>query len=111
MACFLLSGYKFYWVQARSRLPAGRQGTSLIGGRVFLPVDEHRKVHWRSVAVQFVLEAENSQGAEFLLRSAVRIRVPGLLPILINGSESCKKHDKQLTFIVRVMCRVVLKLS
>jgi hypothetical protein len=83
----------------------------LIGGPVFLPVDEHRKVHWRSVAVQFVLEAENSQGAEFLLRSAVRIRVPGLLPILINGSESCKKHDKQLTFIVRVMCRVVLKLS
>ena len=27
----------------------------------------------------------------------------GFRPIPVNGSESCKKHDKQLTFIVRVM--------
>ena len=27
----------------------------------------------------------------------------------VSGSESCKKHDKQLTFIVRVICRVSFK--
>jgi hypothetical protein len=78
------------------------RGTSLIDGLVFLPVDNAGKGHWRSVAMQFVSKAESCHGAVFLLRSAVRIRVPGLVLVLISGSESCKKHDKQLTHIVRV---------
>jgi len=65
------------------------RGTSLIDGRVFLPVDNAEKGHWRSFApkalterserhgVQFVSEAENCHGAEFLLLAAVRVRVPG----------------------------------
>ena len=78
------------------------RGTSLIDGRVFIPVDEFDKRQWRSIAVQFVSEAEISQGAGFLLRTAVRVRVPDYALVLVSGSESCKKHDKQLTFIVRV---------
>lgn len=76
--------------------------TSLIDGRVFLPVNEFGKRHWRSVAVQVVPEAENCHGAELILRAAARVRVQGYALVLIRGSESCKKHDKQLTFIVRV---------
>ena len=53
------------------------RGTSLIDGRVFLPVDNAGKGHWRSIAVQVISEAENCHGAECLLRAAVRIRVPG----------------------------------
>jgi hypothetical protein len=53
------------------------RGTSLINGREIVPVDEAPKKHWRSVAVQFVSEAEISQGAELLLRAAARVRVPG----------------------------------
>ena len=42
------------------------------------------------------------------MREAARVRVPELLRVLVSGSESCKKHDKQLTFIVRVMLRRLL---
>jgi hypothetical protein len=78
------------------------RGTGLINGREIVPVDEIAKRHWRSIAMQVVSEADISQGAEFLLRAAVRVRVPELLRVLVSGSEPCKKHDKQLTFIVRV---------
>jgi hypothetical protein len=44
-------------------------------------------------------------GAECLLGATVRVRVPNLLRVLVSGSESCKKYDKQLTLIVRVMHR------
>jgi len=57
--------------------------------------------------MQFVSEQEICHGAECLFRVAVRVRVPELLRVLVSGSESCKKHDKQLTFIVRVMFRPV----
>ena len=81
------------------------RGTSLIDGSVFLPVDNAEKGHWRSIAVQIISEAENCHGAECLLRVAVRIRVPGLVLVLVSDSVSCKKHDKQLTHIVRVIVR------
>jgi len=74
----------------------------LIYGSVFLLVDEAGKWHWRSVAMQVVSEEENCHGAECLMRAAVRIRVPGYKLVLVNGSVLCKKHDKQLTHIVRV---------
>jgi hypothetical protein len=70
------------------------RGTSLIDGSVFLPVDNAGKRHWRSIAVQIISEAEYCHGAECLLRVAVRIRVPGLVLVLVSGSASCKKHDK-----------------
>jgi len=49
----------------------------LIGERVVLPVQEVVKKHWRSVAVQAESEADIYHGAELLLLTAVRIRVPG----------------------------------
>jgi len=70
--------------------------------REFIPGYKAGGRHWRSVAVQVVSEAEYCQGTEFLLRAAERIRVPGLVLVPVSGSESCKKHDKQLTFIDRV---------
>jgi hypothetical protein len=81
------------------------RGTSLINGRYIVPVDEARKGHWRSIAMQFVSEPEICHGAECLLGATVRVRVPNLLRVLVSGSESCKKYDKQLTLIVRVMHR------
>jgi len=81
------------------------RGTSLINGREIVPVDKAQKRHWRSVAVEVVSEPENCHGAECLLGAAVRVRVQGLLRVLVSGSVSCKKHDKQLTFIVRVRFR------
>jgi len=50
---------------------------SFINGREIVPVDEVAKGHWRSVAVEVVSESEICQGAESLLRAAVRVRVPG----------------------------------
>jgi hypothetical protein len=97
MACFLPSWYNF--IACRR----GR-GTSLIDGRGIVPVDKAQKSHWRSIAVEVVSKPEICQGAECLLRAAVRIRVLGYALVLVSGSVSCKKHDKQLTFIVRVMC-------
>jgi hypothetical protein len=84
------------------------RGTSLINGRDIIPIDKVQKRHWRSVAVQVVSEAENCHGAEFLLHADVHVRVPRLLRVQVSGSESCKKHDKQLTFIVRVMVSILL---
>ena len=81
------------------------RGTSLINGREIVPVDEIAKGHWRSVAVQVVSEVQNCQDADFLLGAVVRVRVQGLVLVPVSGSESCKKHDKQLTFIVRVRFR------
>ena len=52
------------------------RGTSLINHREIVSVDELGKMHWRSVVVQIVSEAENCQGAEVLLCAAVRVRVP-----------------------------------
>jgi len=41
------------------------RGTSLIDGRVFLPVDNAGKRHWRSIAVQIISEAEITHGVVF----------------------------------------------
>jgi hypothetical protein len=78
------------------------RGTSFINGREIVPIEEVGKRHWRSIAVQFGSEQRICHGAEFLLRAVVRVRVLDRLPVPVSGSESCKKHDKQLTFIVRV---------
>ena len=85
------------------------RGTSLIDGRIFLPVDKAGKRHWRSIAVQVVSKAENCHGAEFLLRAAVRVRVPGSILVPVNGSVSCKKRDELITPTIRVMFRVNFK--
>ena len=120
--CYLAQPSGFWsWYFSRGVLPVARQvwrafcrpdanfiafwrgrGTSLIDGWVFLPVDNAGKGYWRSVAMQVISEAENCHGAELLVRAAVRIRVPGFALVLVSGSVPCKKHDKQLTHIVRV---------
>jgi hypothetical protein len=58
--------------------------------------------HWRSVAVQFVTEPENCHGAGFKLRTDARVRVHPPLQICHECRNKSKKHDKQLTHIVRV---------
>ena len=87
------------------------RGTSLIDGRIFLPVDKAGKRHWRSIAVQVGSKAENCQGAEFILRAIVRVRVPGSKQVPVNGSVSCKKRDELITPTIRVMFRRGLKLT
>ena len=67
-------------------------------------------MHWRSVAVQVGSEPEFYQGTEFLLRADERVRVhqlAGFVWIAVH----CKNRDKQLTFIVRVICSCCLLLS
>jgi len=66
-------------------------------------VGEAQKRHWRSVAVEFVLEAEICHGTESLLRVAARVRVQQPLQICLGCRSISKKCDKQLTHIVRVM--------
>jgi len=75
------------------------RGTILVNGRVFLPVDNARKRHWRSVAMQVVSEAENCHGAECLLRAAVRIRVPGYVLVLVSGSVYAKSMTNNLPLL------------
>ncbi len=69
MACFLPSWYKFYCVLAGSRYKFSRS-------REFVPGYKFGGEHWRSVAVQFVLEAEIYHGAGFYLHADAPIRVP-----------------------------------
>ena len=63
------------------------RGTSFINGRAIVPIDEAQKRHWRSIAVEVVSKPEICQGADFLLRAIVRVRVPGYVLILVSGSE------------------------
>ena len=68
------------------------RGTSLIDGRIFLPIDNAGKGHWRSIAVQIISEAENCHGAECLFGAVVRVRVPSLLRVLVqlSGLDECR---------------------
>jgi hypothetical protein len=65
--------------------------------------------HWRSVAVQAVSEPENCHGAGFILLAGERTRVQEPLQICLGSRSKSKKCDKQLTHIVRVICRVNFK--
>jgi len=83
--------------------------TSLIGAANLSPVTKLVAGTGPEVSgVQIVSEPEISHDAGFKLRADARVRVPGYVPVLVSGSESCKKHDKRLTFIVRVMLRILL---
>ena len=79
------------------------RGTSLIDSWVFLSVDNAGKGHWRSVAVQIISEAEICLGAEFLLRAAVGVRVPGWPLVPISGTKSAKSMTN-LLIIPSVLC-------
>jgi len=84
------------------------RGINCQGGRVFIQVDETGKGQLRSVAVISYPGATNCLGIESIITCSGAY--PGLRFRLIpvNGSESSKKHDKQLTFIVRVMFRLFI---
>jgi len=66
-----------------------------------------------AIAVHIVSKPEISQGAEFLLQAAERIRVHGLstcpgkwlriMPVRPASAGRAKSMTNQLTFIVRVM--------
>jgi hypothetical protein len=58
-----------------------------------------------SVAVQTVSEPEICHVAGFKLRADARVRVQEPLQICLECRNKSKKHDKQLTHIVRVMLR------
>jgi hypothetical protein len=68
-------------------------------------VDKAGKRHWRSIAVQVWSEADICHGAGFILRAAVRVRVPGSILVPVNGSVSCKKRDELITPTIRVRFR------
>jgi hypothetical protein len=97
--CFCRHGIKFYCVLARSRYNFDRS-------REFIPGYKIGGVHWRSVAVQTFSKPENSHGAEFKLRTDVRVRVLIPLKSCLGSRNKSKNRDKQLTHIVRVRCRV-----
>ena len=101
MACFLLSWYKYYCVLARSRYKFDRS-------REFIPGYKVGCGHWRSVAVQAISEPEICHDAGFKLRADERVRVQEPLLICLECRSKSKKHDKQLTHIVRVISRYVI---
>ncbi len=72
MAHFLPSGYKFNWVQARSRYKFGRS-------REFIPGYKAGGGHWRSVAFTKCLGARNLSRCRVLI--AGRCAYPGLAAI------------------------------
>jgi hypothetical protein len=78
------------------------RGISCPGGREFIQVDETGKRPAAQCRGINYPEATNCLGIESFI--ACRCAYPGLRLRLIpvDGSESSKKHDKQLTFIVRV---------
>jgi hypothetical protein len=95
MACFLPSVCKFYNKKARSRY-------KFSSGRVFIQVYEFGKrpaAQCRGISYP---EAINCLGIESFITCSGAYPGAGLRLIPANGSESRKKHDKQLTFIVRV---------
>jgi hypothetical protein len=104
MACFLPSWYKFYCVLARSRYKFDRS-------HEFIPSYKVGGGHWRSVALQIISEAENCHGVGIKLQSDARVRVQEQLQNWLGCRSKSKKHDKQLTHIVRVIASVILKLS
>jgi hypothetical protein len=74
---------------------------SEVGGALFT-VRVQSVVNITSVAVQTVSEPEICQGAGFKLRADARIRVQEPLQNCLGSRSKSKKHDKQLTHIVRV---------
>ena len=59
--------------------------------------------HWCSVAVQTISKAVIYHGAGFQLRADARVRMQQPLQIYLGCKSKCKKCDKQLTHIVRVI--------
>jgi len=57
--------------------------------------------------VQTISEPEICQGAGFKLHADARVRVQQPLQIYLEGRSKSKKCDKQLTHIVRVVCRAI----
>ena len=72
--------------------------------REFIPGYKVGGGHWRSVAVQIVSKPEICQDAGFRLRADARVQGQRPLRICLGCRNIRKKCDKQLTFIVRVMC-------
>jgi hypothetical protein len=75
--------------------------------REFIPGYKVRGGHWRSVAVQSVSEPEFCHGVGFKLIADARVWVQWPLRICLGCRSKSKKCDKQLTFIVRVMLRLL----
>jgi len=72
------------------------RGTIFINGRDFILVDNAKKRHWRSVAMQVISEAGIYHGAECILRAAVRVRVPRWPLVPISGTKSTKSMTNLL---------------
>jgi hypothetical protein len=100
---FLPSWYKFYCVLARPRYKFDQN-------REFIPGYKFGGGHWRSVAVQAVLEPGINQGAGFKLHADARVRVQESLRICLGCRSKSKNRDKQLTHIVRVSLSILFKI-
>ena len=95
MACFLPYGCKFYSKKARSRY-------KFSDGRIFIQLYKFGK--WPAAQCRGISYpgATNCLGIESFITCSGAYPGLRLRLIPVNGSESSKKHDKQLTFIVRV---------
>jgi hypothetical protein len=76
----------------------------------FLQVVVQILISITSVAVQFVPEPEICHDAGFILWAGARIQVQEPLESCLERRSKCKKCDKQLTHIVRVMVWRFVKL-
>jgi hypothetical protein len=63
--------------------------------------------HWRSVAVQIISKPEIYHGVGLELRADARVRVHMPLQSCLGSRSKSKNRDKQLTHIVRVICRLL----
>jgi hypothetical protein len=113
MACFLSSWYKFYWaLRVSRRAPCERsewRGYKFSRSYELIPGYKAIGGHRRSVAVQIISEPEIYQGTGFRLRADARVRVQESSRICLECRSESKNHDKQLTHIVCVMFRPVMK--
>jgi hypothetical protein len=79
-----------------------RQGYKFDRSCEFIPGYKVSGGHWRSVAVQTISKPEIYHSAGFYLHADARVRVHEPLQSCLRYRIKSKKHDKQLTHIVRV---------
>ena len=97
MACFLPSGRNF------NESRRGR-GTKFLNDREIVPVDKAGKWALAQRRAIILVEGRNLSRCSSLLEGSCASPGAGLANGPVKRLKFCKKHDKQLTFIVRVSC-------
>ena len=81
------------------------RGTIFINERKIVKVDKVCKRHWRSGRNVTCLEARKLSGCRIYITCRCASPGTGLTTCPGKWLRTCKKHDKQLTHIVRVISR------